>query len=269
MEVKLLRRLFRIISCLIFVASSVALTWMIIVEPYLENKNQDEIKSIYYEQSNSNNINSDSNNSNHDVEDKLKKVNPDIIGWISIANTNIDYPVLQSDIENPNFYLSHDYKKANNKHGSIFLDSHCKMESSQNLILHGHHMRDGTMFANLIKFNNLDFYKQHPLIEFGSINNISKWKIVSIFKANTDPKRGETFVYIRPSFIDDGDLTNYLYNIKSRSIINIPVDVDNSDSLLTLSTCSYEFDGCRMVVVARKVRSGETDFVDVENAKKS
>lgn len=262
MEVKLLRRLFRIISSLIFFASSIALIFMIIVEPYLENKNQEEIKSIYYQHDNS-------NNGNQDLEDELKKVNPDIIGWISIPNTNIDYPVLQSDIENPNFYLSHDYKKVNNKHGSIFLDSHCNMESSQNLILHGHHMRDRTMFANLTKFNDLSFYREHPLIEFGRINNISKWKIISILKANTNPKRGETFDYIRPTFVDDDDLTNYLYNIKSRSIINIPVDVTSSDSLLTLSTCSYEFDGCRMVVIARKVRAGETDFVDVDNAKKS
>ena len=201
---------------------------------------------------------------------ELLKINPDIKGWITVPNTKIDYPVLQSSEDDPEYYLYRDYTGENTKYGSIFMDVHSSLGTdSKNILLHGHHMRDGRMFANLMYYSDLDFYKDAPVFTFDSIYEEAEWKIISIFKTNTLKSQGEQFGYLRGSFSDESDFLNYIYQVRARSLIDIPVDVNENDQLITLSTCSYEFDDFRTVVVARKVRENEDPSVDVDKAVKA
>ena len=205
----------------------------------------------------------------------LKKINKEIVGWININDTKIDYPVLwhKGDNSNSQYYLNHNYKGDWDSYGTIFLDYRCAENGtdSKNVVLHGHHMNDGSMFGNLMNYGgmsgNLDFYKKAPVIEFDTPKADGKYKIISIFKTNTLSSQGEFFNYMRGNFQNDKDFMNYVYNVRVRSLINCPVDVNEDDELITLSTCSYEFTNFRTVVVARRLRIGESEKVDTSKAK--
>lgn len=198
---------------------------------------------------------------------KLQEINPDIIGWIRIPNTVIDYPVLQSSESDPEYYLYRNYKKESTQYGSIFLQSGTAIDGSdQDLVLYGHSMNDGRMFASLLRFGEMDVYKQSPVITFNTAEGGGKWKIISVFKTNTDESQGEPFPYTYSHFNSDSSYLNFIYQVRQRSIINTGVDFNENDTIITLSTCSYEFDGFRTVVVARKVREGEDPSVDTSKA---
>ena len=204
---------------------------------------------------------------------KLKKINEEIVGWIRINNTKVDYPVLwhKSDDRSSQYYLKHNYTGGYDEWGSIFVDYRCeKGTDSKNVVLHGHHMRDNSMFGDLLKYGgttgNLDFYKKAPTIKFDTPDEEGTYKIISIFKTNTLSSHGEFFNYMIGDFQNEKDFMNYVYNVRVRSLINCPVDVNENDELLTLSTCSYEFTNFRTVIVARKVRDGESKKVNVKSA---
>lgn len=86
--------------------------------------------------------------------------NPDFAGWITIPGTNIDYPVMQS-IDNPNFYLKHAFDGSYSSYGVPYAQENCDLKLSDNIILYGHHMNDGSMFADLCKYESEDFYREH------------------------------------------------------------------------------------------------------------
>lgn len=205
--------------------------------------------------------------------DELLKINDEIVGWIEIDNTKVDYPVLwhKEDNRNYQYYLSHNYKGDYDSFGSVFLDYRCENGTdSKNTVIHGHHIQDGSMFGDLMKYGgttgNLDFYKESPTIEFDTPEAQGTYKIISVFKTNTLSSQGEFFNYMIGDFQNEKDFMNYVYNVRVRSLFNCPVDVNEDDELITLSTCSYEFTNFRTVIVARKVRDGESSKVDVSRA---
>jgi len=198
---------------------------------------------------------------------KLQETYPDIVGWLRIPNTVIDYPVLQSSESDPEYYLYRNYKGETTKYGSIFMQAGTALDGSdQNLLLYGHSMRDGRMFAQVGIFNQIDVYKNSPVITFNTANGGGKWKIFAVFKTNTDESQGEPFYYTYDHFDSDSEYLNFVYQIRQRSIIDTGVDFNENDTMLSLSTCSYEFDGWRTVVVARLVRDGEDPTVDTSQA---
>ena len=205
--------------------------------------------------------------------DELKKINKEIVGWVQIKGTKIDYPVLwhKGDDASDQYYLNHNYKNEYDSYGSIFLDYRCKNgTNSKNTILHGHHMNDGSMFGNLLDYGStegdLDFYKKHATFRFDTPQGKGTYKIISVYKTNTLSSHGEFFNYMVGDFQNDKDFMNYVYNVRIRSLFNCPVDVNEDDELLTLSTCSYEYTNFRTVVVARKTRIGEDSKVDTKKA---
>lgn len=205
--------------------------------------------------------------------DELLKINDEIVGWIEIDNTKVDYPVMwhKEDNRNYQYYLSHNYKGDYDSFGSVFLDYRCENGTdSKNTVIHGHHIQDGSMFGDLMKYGgttgNLDFYKESPTIEFDTPEAQGTYKIISVFKTNTLSSQGEFFNYMIGDFQNEKDFMNYVYNVRVRSLFNCPVDVNEDDELITLSTCSYEFTNFRTVIVARKVRDGESSKVDVSRA---
>ena len=204
---------------------------------------------------------------------KLKDINKEIVGWVEINDTQIDYPVLyhEGDSRSSQYYLYRDYKGNPDDWGSVFIDYRStKSTKSKNVIMHGHHMNDGTMFADMLKYGrysiDMDFYKKSPTITFNTPEENATYKIISVFKTNTLSSHGEFFNYMIGEFQNEKDFMNYVYNVRVRSMVNCPVDVNEDDSLITLSTCSYEYTDFRTVIVARKVRKGESAKVDVSQA---
>ena len=205
----------------------------------------------------------------------LKEINEEIVGWIKLDGTPIDYPVLlhKGDDENYQYYINHTYEKGKSEYGSIFVDYRStEGVNSRNVILHGHNMLNGSMFHELTNYStdftgDLDYFKKHAVITFNTPDGDSQWKVISVFKTNTQYTHGEFFNYMQGSFNSDAEFMNFVYNLRIRSMFDVPVAVNEDDQILTLSTCSYEFKGFRTVLVARKVRPGETPTVDLKNVK--
>ncbi len=241
----------------------------LVIKPFLNDQITSEIHAIAYGDD------SDNDDPNKPAQDwdALKKINKEIVAWITIDNTKIDYPVLEhkGDTEHSQYYLNRTYKKSWSDFGSIFVDYRSKKSvKSKNVILHGHNIRDGSMFHSLVNYGdtkgNLDYYKKHPIIEFNTPEGDQKYKIISVFKTNTLYDHGYFFNYMQGTFLSDAEFMNFVYNCRVRSLINCPVMVNEDDQILTLSTCSYEFTNWRTVVVARKLRDGEKAQVNTELA---
>ena len=266
--VKILRKTLKVVSSLVLVMSIGILVKILVIDSYVSQKAASEIQELYHHQQDSEN-NNDSEKAEEDSKfSELSKINSEICGWITVPGTRIDYPVLQGNKNETHFYLDHNYKREKSKYGSIFLDPICQLsENPKNCVIYGHHMADGQMFADLMKFSSLDFYKQNPLISFETIKDRNaKWKIFSVFKTNTLASQGKIFYYVVSDFADNNSFLDYVSQIRKRSLLDIPVDVNENEKLITLSTCSYEFQDFRTVVVARRVRNGEDEAVDTSLA---
>lgn len=198
---------------------------------------------------------------------QLLALNEDVKGWLTVSGTNIDNPVLQSGKEDPEYYLYRNINKDNDKAGSLFLNADSILtENAKNLVIYGHNMKStNNMFHQLLRYDKLSFYKENPYINFDSIYTKGEWKIIAVIKADADTDNN-FFNFIKTSFTDDEDFLEYIYELRIRSIYNIPVDANETDELLTLVTCSYEMDNYRTVVVARKLRETETHAIDVQKA---
>ncbi len=245
---------------IVLVTSLGILFKLLIWDSYFSSKTNDQAKEIYY-------------NNDLKQEEKissLEQLNTDICGWIHISGTRIDYPVLKATKDDPEFYLSHNHKGEKSKYGSIFIDPNCSLEgTSKNTIIYGHHMADGQMFADLMKFSDVEFYKQNPIIDFNTSRTKGQWKIISVFKTNTLSSQGEVFNYVIPDFKSGEEFLKYVEEVKKRSLITTNIDVNKNDKLITLSTCSYELESFRTVVVARKVRSDESSSINVSLVSKA
>ncbi len=185
---------------------------------------------------------------------QLHAKNHDLVGWLSIDNV-LDLPVVYRDND---YYLRRDFYKKPNTAGTIFLDeNHPFREKTQNLLLHGHNMKDGTMFGRLVQYEtDLDYVRWHPFIRFDTLWRREEYVIFAVLRVSLDAFSEDYFDYFtHPSFASDAQARAYIRALQLRSLYAIPIDVQPSDALLTLSTC---LDDDRLVIVARRVREGET-----------
>lgn len=194
--------------------------------------------------------------------EQLISENPDTKGWLKINNTKINYPVYQTN--NNDFYINHDTNKKSSRYGALFIDAQNKvgiLNNSKNLVIYGHSMRDGAMFGELKKYLSYDFYKENPTFDFDSIYRVGKYKVFSVFITNTLPEHdnGQVFDYRKSNFSSEEEFLNFIEELKARSVINTDVDVTYEDEIITLSTCAYDFEDARLVVVARRVRDDNYD----------
>ena len=181
----------------------------------------------------------------------LHEENPDCIGWITIEGTRIDYPVMHRPGDK-NYYLHRDFNGEYSANGCLYLAEECVPGDSDNLIIYGHHMNSGKMFADLEKYKDEDFYKEHPMIQFRTIWGNEEYEILAAF--TTPVYTGNDFNYY--SFIKAQKGEDYEYfirEIKRKGIYETKVTAFYGEKLLTLSTCEYSQKNGRMVVVAKKV----------------
>lgn len=209
---------------------------------------------------------------------ELLEINPDVVGWLSIPGTKIDYPVMQrKDSKTGNeYYLHHNIKGETASAGSIFLDwranfdyvvdHHRIIKNSDNLIIYGHNMRDLSMFGRLRDYvNNDTFYLEHPIVELNSNYKKYKYKIFGMVIVDIADETDTKFEYWNKlDFEDEKDFYNYVNEVKARTQRVTKVDVKYGDPILTLSTCNGTFSQGRLVVFARALREGEDLFADTE-----
>ena len=183
----------------------------------------------------------------------LKQENEDIIGWIQIDNTIIDYPVLQAT--DNNYYLTRNYKKEKSKYGSIFAKSECDIKNNNsNVIIYGHNMKDEQMFNTLLKYENKNFYDEHKEIKIATESEESKYSIVSVFKSRVfyqDEK--DVFRYYNyTKFDNEEEYNTFIKKCKEIQLYDTGVSAQYGEQLVTLITCEYSQINGRMIVVAKK-----------------
>ena len=177
--------------------------------------------------------------------DALKKINPDIIGWIYSEDTMIDYPVVQA--KDNEYYLHRLFDKTYNESGSIFLD-YTKNSNfdNRNSVLYGHHMRDGSMFASLMGYKKQKYYNKHKVLTLYTPEKTYKAQVACGFVINA--RNWDKNGFAADSRKDA--LVNYAYN---NSTFKSKVQIGPEDDILTLSTCSYEVDEGRYVLVCKLI----------------
>ena len=115
--------------------------------------------------------------------------NRDFVGWISIDGTNINYPVMLT-IDNPNYYLKHGFDKQYSNYGVPYVQENCALDISDNVVIYGHHMNNGSMFADLCKYESENFYREHTTIRFDTLSGFGEYEIVAVFKTVAYSEQG-------------------------------------------------------------------------------
>lgn len=177
---------------------------------------------------------------------KLKEVNPEIIGWIYLKDSKINYPIVQG--QDNDKYLHTLYDGTYGGAGAIFADSETQAPFRQfNTVIYGHHMKDGSMFNNLKEFKNPDYEKSHS--QFEIITPERKYHLYVIAFCN--PKFDSDLH--RPNITSDGGKQDYISLINNEALYTTDVKYGTGDKLVLLSTCAYEYEGARYVVVGKLV----------------
>lgn len=183
----------------------------------------------------------------------LLNMNKDLIGWLKIADINIDYPVMQTN--DNTYYLDHNFDKKYDKNGCLFLDYQCDViNRNTNLIIYGHNMQSGNMFGNLDKYSSEEYYKEHPKFEFDTIYEKGAYEIVYVFRSKIYNEDTVVFKYYQ--FLDvqsEKEFDSNMAEMAKISLYDTGITPQYGDELLTLSTCDYQENNGRFVIVARKI----------------
>lgn len=250
-----------ILSLLIVI---LAISSFFIIKEFAENKKEidiyDDLQEIVIEE----NTDIDTTNVDTEIEksegessnkynlENIAKINSDVVGWIKIENTNIDYPVMQ----NGDYYLHRNIYKNYSSHGTPYLVEYCNIQYSDNLIIYGHHMNDNSMFAQLDDYKKHSFYENHKYIKFYSYYNgitIEKtYEIAIAFKTVVYSDKGFKY-YNYTNFSDIQELNEFVENCRKLEFYNTGIDINYGDKLITLSTCEYSQKNGRIVIIAKQI----------------
>ena len=186
---------------------------------------------------------------------KLFEKNTDFRGWLSIEDTAINYPVMQT-MEDEEFYIHRDFEKEYSEAGTLFADTSSSIERpSDNILIYGHNMKTGKMFHDLLKYEDEDFYNNHKYIQFDTIYGNGTYEVIAAFRTQILPEDATDFKYYE--FFQAGDeqeFSEYVSNCKAMTPYKIEQTATYGDELITLSTCAYHTENGRFAVVAKKIR---------------
>ncbi|MBQ3052178.1 MAG: class B sortase [Clostridia bacterium] len=245
-----------LLSLAVFIVSSV-----FIADYFLTNDKEDSIikesRSLWHQNESGKTEDKDKASSPTKI---LLKQNSDFKGWITIDGTKIDNPIYQTD--NNNYYINHNQNKEKSSYGALFFDCEnviTEKKIDKNLVVFGHEMKNGSMFGQLKKLKNLSFYKEHSTIGLNVLGQQSVYRIYAVYILNAKKAddNGNIYNIYRQSFNDSQDFNEWVSQAKERSIIETKVEVEYGDDILTLVTCSRDFEDARLVVMAKKLTSDE------------
>ncbi len=182
---------------------------------------------------------------------KLYEENKDIVGWLKIDNTTINYPIMQN-INDPNYYLHRDFYKNYSSYGTPYMAKQCNL-NSDNIVIYGHHMKNNKMFGELEKYKSKDFYNNHKIITFTTLEKEYSYEIFAVFKTTVYTKN--TFRYYENINFENKKMYDDFINIcKDKSLYQTGIEIKDKEKLITLSTCEYSNKNSRLVIVARKIK---------------
>lgn len=182
----------------------------------------------------------------------LFEKNADFAGWVCIDGTNVNYPVMLSP-DDPEYYLHRAFDGSKSKSGVPFLGENCTVDSN-NILIYGHNMKNGTMFADLLKYTDPDFRKAHPIIRFDTLAEEGSYEVVAVFYSQISNELDAFCYYNYGGELGQDTFTQYVDGFRKAALYNTGATPSYGDTLITLSTYSHHTDDGRFVVVARKAR---------------
>ena len=184
----------------------------------------------------------------------VQEQNSDFVGWISVPGTNIDYPVMQTPAD-PNYYLKHDFEKRYTDYGCPFMQADCDaIAPSDNLIIYGHNMKDGSMFADLAKYRSKDFWQSHKTVWFDTALGSCAYEIFAVIHTTVQADAADAFAfYLFVNATAPEDFADYVSACKARTLYDTGISAEYGDKLLTLSTCDNITDNGRWLVIGKRI----------------
>ena len=187
----------------------------------------------------------------------LLQYNEDTIGYLTVGEL-VSLPVVQRENDN-DFYLKHNFSGQEAEEGALFLDGTNRLGmSDMNLIVYGHNMRNDTMFGRLDDYRSLSYLKEHGVITFDTVYRNGTYVPFAVFVISADENSSAYYDIRRFSFTEES-YAQFVSEMKSRSELNIPVDVEYGDEMLLLVTCNYTRNDGRFVLALRRLRDGEAE----------
>ncbi len=184
---------------------------------------------------------------------ELHDQNSDMVGWLQIENSKINYPVMQTSMDNANFYLYKDFDKNDSVRGSIYAAEICDVfEPSDNITLFGHNMKDGSMFAYLGNYYEKSAWENNPLIFFDTLTESHVYKIFAVFKTSGTDNVGFAYHQMADAK-DEAEFNQFVATCKELAFYDTGITPVYGDKLLCLSTCEYTIDNGRFVVAAVRI----------------
>jgi len=184
--------------------------------------------------------------------ERLHEENPDFAGWVWIEGTRIDYPVMHTP-DRPDYYLKRNFQKEYSAYGVPYIAENCSMDGTcDNVIIYGHHMNDGSMFAGLMNYAKKSFYETHKVIQFDTLQEAIYYEVIAVFKTTVYGEDSFPF-YEFVKAETESEFDSYISECKRNSLYEIDETAVYGEKLLTLSTCEYSRKNGRMVVVAKRI----------------
>lgn len=198
-----------------------------------------------------NNIDNDNQERKEINMQELYNINSDIVGWIKIDNTNINYPVMQT-LTSPNYYLRKNFYKQYSLWGTPFLSENCNIKTSDNLIIYGHHINNSKMFGELENYKKEDYYKNHKVINFYTMEDKKEYEIIAVFKTVAYSQDGFKY-YNYINFNNEREFKVFYEKCKELSFYNTQKVSRYGDKFVTLSTCEYSRKNGRLVIIGKMI----------------
>ncbi|NBH72946.1 class B sortase [Clostridiaceae bacterium] len=185
------------------------------------------------------------------VYQSMKAENPDMVGWIRIQGTVIDYPVMQTP-DRVDFYLHRDFYKNKSSYGTPYMSEVCSYEEPRtSLMINGHHMKNGSMFAALQNYTEQAYYAEHPYVQFDTMEEAGSYEIAAVIKLSASGDQSIWQQLLFPK--EDGDFEKAWERVKGQSFYDTGVELEKGDELLALVTCEYTLKNGRILLIAKRI----------------
>ena len=249
MEVIYLKKFIKILLIILLIVTLIISSYFL-YKNLKEDKKQEDIFKEIKEIAEENSISENNEEQQHDIDmTKLYNTNSDIVAWIRIENTNIDYPVMQTK-NNPNYYLRKNFYKQYSYLGTPYLAESCDINTSDNLIIYGHHINNSKMFGELENYRKKEYYNKHKFIKFFTLEEIKEYEVIAVFQTVTNTG----FKYY--NFVNannEREFNTFVNQCKELSFYDTGKIANYEQKHLTLSTCDYSSENARLVVVAKEI----------------
>ena len=246
------KRLLAFLCGLVLGAIAIFCAWQII-STQLENAAQQKAFEDLLKPDSGSDSSSDEQTAQNtgDAFDHLFESYEDMVAWISIPDTVLNYPVMQTP-DWPNYYLRRDMEGVYSTYGVPYMNEYCDLDDSDNLIIYGHSMKNGDMFGSLLKYQKQEYWEKHPGVHLRTPQEEREYTVLGAFAIDL---ASDTFDY--NSFVNaysDSAYNEYLRQVRARAYYDTGITAAPGDQLLTLSTCEYSLTDGRFVVVAVRTK---------------